>query len=79
MYCKDNSKFSLSDTTRIWDDPYPGQIRLNGSDYVTDGLIEVYCNGEWGTICENGFSDHSAATVCTQLGYNDYVTVDSHI
>ena len=66
-----------SDTTRLWDNPFSGQIRLNGSTYVTDGVVEVYCNGEWGTICDDGFNNYTAATVCYQLGYNDYVTYDN--
>ena len=38
------------DTTRIWDNPYFGQIRLTGGNYSNQGLLEVYCNGQWGTV-----------------------------
>ena len=32
--------------------------------------MEVYCNGEWGTICdEGGFGQEEANTICRQLGY----------
>ena len=74
-----STKNAPTDTTRIWDNPYTGQIRLNGSAYVTQGLIEVYCNGQWGTICDDGFTSNAADTVCTQLGYNDYTSYDSEI
>ena len=71
------SRTISTDSSRIWDNPYTGQIRLNGTTYVTDGLIEVYCNGQWGTICDDGFNSDAADTVCIQLGYNNYVTYDS--
>ena len=31
--------------------------------------MEVYCNGQWGTVCDNGFGRTEADTVCRQLGY----------
>ena len=77
LYILLSTTFASSDTTRIWDNPFPGQIRLNGSKHVTQGLIEVYCNGEWGTICDDGFNGSTAATICYQLGYNDYVAYDN--
>ena len=30
-------------------------IRLQGGNFVNQGRVEVYCNGQWGTICDNGF------------------------
>ena len=65
------------DTTRIWDSPYPGQIRLTGGKYSNQGLLEIYCNGEWGTICQDSgsFGFLEAITSCSQLGYNAYYTL----
>ena len=58
----------LTDETRIWDsNPFSGMIRLQGGKYVNQGRVEVYCNGQWGTICDNGFSFYDARTVCKQL------------
>ena len=59
------------DTTRIWNsNPYAGMVRLQGGYYSNEGLVEVYCNGQWGTICSTGFSTNDANTICRQLGYD---------
>ena len=59
----------ILDTTRIWSTPYDGEIRLQDSQYTSQGLVEVYCNGQWGTVCDDGFGSTDANTVCRQLGY----------
>uniref|UniRef100_A0A1X7VF49 SRCR domain-containing protein n=1 Tax=Amphimedon queenslandica TaxID=400682 RepID=A0A1X7VF49_AMPQE len=61
-------------TTRIWNNPYAGQIRLQGGAYSSYGRLEVYCNGQWGTVCEDSFGITDARVVCRQLGYSNYVT-----
>ena len=62
-----------SDTTRVWSsNPYSGMIRLQGGNYSNQGRVEVYCNGQWGTICNSGFGSIDAQTICKQLGYNYY-------
>ena len=64
-------------TTRIWNNnPFEGMIRLQGGDFVNQGRVEVYCNGQWGTICDDGFSSTDARTICKQLGYNNYYKYD---
>ena len=64
--------FAFVDSQRIWDNPkaYNGQVRLTGGDTVNQGLVEVYCNGQWSTVCGDGFSPSGANTVCKQLGYS---------
>ena len=51
-------------------------IRLQGGDFVNQGRVEVYCNGQWGTICDDGFGSNDARTICKQLGYNYYFRYD---
>ncbi|XP_019859785.1 PREDICTED: neurotrypsin-like [Amphimedon queenslandica] len=61
----------LLDVTRIWNsNPYAGMVRLQGGNYSNEGLVEVYCNGQWGTICSTGFGTSDANTICRQLGYD---------
>ena len=51
-------------------------IRLKGGRYPNEGRVEVYCNGQWGTICDDGFDSTDAQTICKQLGYNNYNNYD---
>ena len=50
-------------------DPFDGQVRLTRGRYSSEGLVEVYCNEEWGTVCDDMFSIDEADTTCQQLGY----------
>ena len=63
-------------TTRIWNSPYDLQIRLSRALYTNQGLVEVYCNGQWGTVCDDGFGLTDANTVCRQLGYTGAAAYD---
>ena len=54
-------------------------IRLQGGNYTNEGRVEVYCNGQWGTICDDGFNGTDADTICKQLGYNNYANYNNFI
>ena len=34
------------------------------------GLLEIYHDGQWGTVYDYGFDQTDADVVCQQLGYN---------
>ncbi|XP_072041247.1 scavenger receptor cysteine-rich domain superfamily protein-like [Amphiura filiformis] len=49
-----------------------GDIRLVGgtSDTHSDGRLEIFHNGQWGSVCNDGWSDVDTLIACTHLGYN---------
>ena len=69
VYC-----FSIAVTSHLWSNPYNGMVRLTGGNFISEGLVEVYCNGQWGTVC--GFSSIDVDTVCKQLGYSEAMSYD---
>jgi len=44
-------------------------VRLVGSNTSSEGRLEVYRSGIWGTVCDDGFSHTAARVVCSMLGF----------
>ena len=42
-------------------------VRLVNNESPTEGRVEVCLNGEWGTVCDDGWGTAEAEVVCRQL------------
>jgi len=62
--------------------PVEGDVRLADGPGATEGRVEVYFEGQWGTVCDDGWSDGAAQgftngeVVCRQLGFRGAAEVD---
>ena len=51
-------------------------VRLVDGSYPSEGRVEVYSNGTWGTVTDDYFGSTGAQVVCRSLGYGGAVSRD---
>lgn len=52
-------------------------VTLKRSDDIGGGIVQVYHNGEWGTICDKNWSLRAAQVVCNELGYKTAIVANN--
>ncbi|VDI05782.1 Hypothetical predicted protein [Mytilus galloprovincialis] len=58
--------------------PNAGGLRITEGFAENQGRLEVYYKGEWGTVCDNQFTNVDAEVACKQLGYCSGLMIPPH-
>ncbi|CAG2228186.1 unnamed protein product [Mytilus edulis] len=55
-----------------------GDLRILSTSQTNIGRLEIYNEGEWGTVCDNQFENVDAEVACRQLGYCSGMMIPSN-
>ena len=48
---------------------------MTGGSTIYEGRVEVFINGQWGTVCSDGIGINEAETLCQSLGFGPYQSI----
>ena len=51
----------------------PIRLMIGNQNSTNEGRVEVFYNGEWGTICDDSWGYNEALVVCRMLGFANAV------
>ena len=53
-------------------------IRLTGGSTIYEGRVEIFIQGQWGTVCGDGISVNEAETLCWSLGFGPFQATSNY-
>ncbi|XP_078343106.1 protein bark beetle-like isoform X1 [Oculina patagonica] len=58
--------------------PYSDGIRLSDGDSYRVGRLEIFLNGQWGTVCDDSWDMRDTEVACRQLGFLEAKSYYTH-